>query len=283
MWTKLWQNFLTNPAVIDFIIEDIKQNADLSLDTFEIWPWKCALTRELVKIKPDLKVFEKDETLKKYLKECVKEENIIMGDFLEADISKYVKWEKFNAVWNLPYYITSPIFRKLVLVWGQMKNLDEVRWKVGCQEDAKKINQRGELSDNSLNNSQISMQYWIFMIQKEVWEKIKTDTKNKSMLWYLLNLNHKITYLKTVPPEDFSPPPKVDSCLVRFEYTGANPDIDPNRLFQILSLITPIKKKTLWKIQKILEKQWKKLEVPEDLKNKRIHELSYDEIKKIKI
>jgi len=39
MWTKLWQNFLTNPAVIDFIIEDIKQNADLSLDTFEIWPW----------------------------------------------------------------------------------------------------------------------------------------------------------------------------------------------------------------------------------------------------
>ena len=247
MWTKLWQNFLTNPAVIDFIIEDIKQNADLSLDTFEIWPWKCALTRELVKIKPDLKVFEKDESLKKYLKECVKEENIIMGDFLEADISKYVKWEKFNAVWNLPYYITSPIFRKLVLQKAPY------------------------------------MQYWIFMIQKEVWEKIKTDAKNKSMLWYLLNLNHKITYLKTIPPEDFSPPPKVDSCLVRFEYTGANPDIDPNRLFEILSLITPIKKKTLWKIQKILEKQWKILEIPGDLKTKRVHQLSYDEIKKIKL
>ena len=245
MWTRLWQNFLTNPAVIDFIIEDIKQNADLSLDTFEIWPWKCALTRELAKIKTNLKVFEKDEKLKDYLTECVKEENIIMWDFLQADISKYINWERFNAIGNLPYYITSPIFRKLVL------------------------------------QKKPHMQYWIFMIQKEVWEKIKTDTKNKSMLWYLLNLNHKITYLKTIPPEDFSPPPKVDSCLVRFEYTWANPNINPEELFELLSVITPIKKKTLGKIQKILEKQWKILKIPEELKSKRVHQLTYEEIMQI--
>ena len=245
MWTKLWQNFLVNPAIIDFIIEDIKSYADLNLDTFEIGPWKCALTKELVKIVPDLKVFEKDESLKKYLIQCVKPENIIFWDFLKVDLKNYISSFAFNVVGNLPYYITSPIFRKLVL------------------------------------QKQPYMQYWIFMIQKEVGEKIKTDAKNKSMLWYLLNLNHKITYLKTVPPEDFSPPPKVDSCLVRFEYTGTNQDIDPDKLFKLLSLITPIKKKTLWKIQKLLEKQGKTLIIPEELKSKRFHELTYDEIKAI--
>ena len=275
MWTKLWQNFLTNPSVIDFIIEDIKQNADLSLDSFEIWPWKWALTRELVKIKPDLKVFEKDESLKKYLKECVRQENIIMWDFLKVDISKYVKWNKFNAIWNLPYYITSPIFRKLV----QIREDEEDKIE-NNKNDISKTSQK-YLNPQNLQKSP-NLQYWIFMVQKEVWEKIKTDAKNKSMLWYLLNLNHKISYLKTIPPEDFSPPPKVYSCLVRFEYTGANSDIDPNWLFELLSLINPVKKKTLWKIQKILEKQWKILKIPKELSTKRIHQLSYDEIKLIK-
>ncbi len=247
MGTKLWQNFLINPLIIDFIIQDIKENADLNDFTFEIWPWKCALTKELVKIKPDLVVFEKDENLKDYLLKCLSSENIIMWDFLEADLSKFVKWKKFNAIGNLPYYITSPILRKLVL------------------------------------QKQPYMNYGIFMIQKEVWDKIKTDAKNKSMLWYLLNLNHKITYLKTVPAEDFSPPPKVDSCLVRFEYTGANPDINPEYLFNLLTLITPIRKKTLWKIQKLLEKQGKYLEIPSNLLNKRIHELSYTELKSLKL
>jgi len=245
MWTKLGQNFLVNPAVIDFIISDIKAHADLLLDTFEIGPWKCALTSHLVKIKPDLKVFEKDESLKLFLIKCVKEENIIMWDFLEANLEDYIKTNWFNAIGNLPYYITSPILRKLVLQKNPMK-------------------------------------YWIFMIQKEVWEKIKTNATNKSMLWYLLNLNHKISYLKTVPSSDFSPPPKVESCLVRFEYIWGN-NIDPNWLFNLLSLLTPFKKKTLWKIQKLLLKQWKKLVIPEYLKWKRIHQLTYDDIKQIKI
>jgi 16S rRNA A1518/A1519 N6-dimethyltransferase RsmA/KsgA/DIM1 with predicted DNA glycosylase/AP lyase activity len=56
------------------------------------------------------------------------------------------------------------------------------------------------------------------MIQKEVGEKIKTNASKKSMLWFLLNFNYKITYLRTVPAKDFSPLPKVDSCLVKFDY-----------------------------------------------------------------
>ena len=246
MWTRLWQNFLTNPSVIDFIIEQVKNNTDKNYETIEIGPWKCALTKDLVKIHPNLKVFEKDESFKEILKNCVKEENIFMWDFLSAKLDEIIQTGFFYAVWNLPYYITSPIFRKLT------------------NPENKKI-----------------MKWWIFMIQKEVWEKIKTNATKKSLLWFLLNLNYEINYLKTIPASDFSPPPKVDSCLVSFSYHWKNKDIDAKKLFEILTLLWSYKNKTLWKIEKLLEKQWKQIKIPDNLKNKRLHELDWDEIRQI--
>lgn len=245
MGTYLWQNFLTNPSVIDFIIEQVKKNTHWNLDCFEIWPGKCALTKELVKIKPDLKVFEKDKTFYEHLQKCVKKENIFIWDFLDANLDKIIQSDFFYAFWNLPYYITSPIFRKIT------------------------------------NLKSKTMSWWIFMIQKEVWEKIKTDAKKKSMLWFLLNLNYEIKYLKTIPSTDFSPPPKVDSCLVSFSYHGKNKDIKFDSLFELLSFINAYKNKTLWKIQKLAEKQWKKFNIPENLQSKRFYQLNWEEIKKI--
>ena len=246
MWTYLWQNFLNNEDIIDFIIETAQENADKNIDTIEIWPWKCALTKKLVAVFPQLKLFEKDETFYELLQNCVKKENIIMWDFLSADLGKHLKWDFFNAFWNLPYYITSPIFRKLTNPANQPK-----------------------------------MKYGIFMIQKEVWEKIKTDAGKKSMLWFLLNFNYDIKYLKTVPAKDFTPPPKVDSCLVSFQYTGNKISWDFEKLNELLKIMMMYKKKSLWKIKKILEKQWKKFDLPEELLEKRMHQLSWEEIEKI--
>ena len=243
MWTYLWQNFLNNQEVIDFIVDDIKKNADLSLNSIEIWPWKWALTKYLNFIE-NLKVFEKDETFYELLQKYVKKENIIMWDFLSADLEKHIKTNFFNAFWNLPYYITSPIFRKLT-----------------HPENKKK------------------MKYWIFMIQKEVWEKIKTDAGKKSMLYFLLNYNYKITYLKTVPAEDFDPAPKVDSCLVWFEYHWKNENIDFEKFQKLLTILTAYKRKTLWKIHKILEKQNKEFYITDEISKKRIQELTWEDIK----
>jgi len=89
------------------------------------------------------------------------------------------------------------------------------------------------------------MKYGIFMIQKEVGEKIQTKASKKSMLWFLLNMNYDINYLKTVPAKDFTPAPKVDSCLVEFVYHGKNEDIDFKQLFDFLTILTAYKKKTL--------------------------------------
>jgi 16S rRNA A1518/A1519 N6-dimethyltransferase RsmA/KsgA/DIM1 with predicted DNA glycosylase/AP lyase activity len=247
MWTYLGQNFLNNEEIIDFIVKTVENNSDKNLDTIEIWPWKCALTKKLVKIFPQLKLFEKDENFYEILQKCVKKENIIMWDFLSANLSKYLKWDFFNAFGNLPYYITSPIFRKLTH------------------------------SDNYPK-----MKYGIFMIQKEVWEKIKTNASKKSMLWFLLNFNYDIEYLKTVPAKDFTPPPKVDSCLVSFKYVWNKISWDFEKLNELLKIMMMYKKKSLWKIKKILEKQWKKFDLPDELLNKRMHQLSWEEIEKIK-
>jgi len=277
MGTYLWQNFLNNEEVIDFIVQTAKENTDKNLDTIEIWPWKCALTRKLVQLFPNLIVFEKDESFYDILKKCVKEENIKMWDFLSADLEKYIKTDFFNAFWNLPYYITSPIFRKLTRIGKDEKRIGK--------DNNNQINNEKWSNYQSSKSPKIStspiMKYWIFMIQKEVGEKIKTDASKKSMLWFLLNFNYNVKYLRTVPAKDFTPPPKVDSCLVSFEYTWNKINWEFEKLEEFLKIMMMYKKKTLWKIQKILQKQWKKFDLPEELLNKRIHELSWEEIEKI--
>jgi len=247
MWTYLWQNFLNNEDIIDFIVSKADENTEKNLDTIEIWPWKCALTKKLVQVFPNLKLFEKDTSFYELLQDCVKKEHIIMWDFLSVNLQEHIKTDYFNAFWNLPYYITSPIFRKLTNPENKVK-----------------------------------MKYGIFMIQKEVWEKIKTDANKKSMLWFLLNFNYDIKYLITVPAKDFTPAPKVDSCLVSFEYTGNKISWDFKKLNELLKIMMMYKKKSLGKIKKILEKQWKKFELSDGLENMRMHQLSWEEIEKIK-
>lgn len=238
MSTYLGQNFLNNPKVLDFIVQDIKNFANKQISSIEIGPGKAALTQHLSFIK-NLKVFEKDLSFKEHLEKFMDKQNIIFWDFLSAKLEEHLKWEFYNAFWNLPYYITSPIFRKL------------------CDP-----------------NASVKMEYWIFMIQKEVWEKIQTSAVKKSMLRFLLNYNYKIEYLKTVPAKDFSPAPKVESCLVRFSYHRENLHLDFAKFEKLMWLFNSYKRKTLQKIQKILEKQGKKFQIPENVKQKRIHELN---------
>ena len=252
MSTYLGQNFLKNEEIIDFIVEQV-DSMEKSIPTIEIWPWKCALTKKLSEKIENLKVFEKDESFFDLLQKCVKKENIIMWDFLSAELKKYIKWDFYNAFWNLPYYITSPIFRKLV---------NDTSYKYTFESEPK-------------------LKSGVFMIQKEVWEKIKTNTSKKSVLWFILNFEYKIEYLKTVPAKDFDPAPKVDSCLVRFDYVWKKISWDFEKLNDFLKLMMMYKKKSLWKIQKILKKQWKTFELTSDLLQKRVHELSWEDIEKI--
>ena len=95
----------------------------------------------------------------------------------------------------------------------------------------------------------------MFLIQKEVAQKIATNAKKKSYLRRLLNNMYVVEYLFTVPPGAFSPPPKVDSAVVALRRKDAVEMQDMEPVLAFLDLVGPYTRKTLGKIQKIYEKQ----------------------------
>lgn len=253
MCTYLWQNFLTDSTIQNYITKKVQNIYERNqLDCIiEIWPGKWAITKKIHNISKNFFVIEKDETMKDILETMLDKNQIIFEDILSADIDKIIQNKQINPtktliVWNLPYYITSPIFRKLFANWEQ--------------------------------------KYfgWFFMIQNEVWNKIKTDADKKSFLWRLLNYSYNVNYCKTVWPKSFNPAPKVKSCLVEFSQKEETVDIQFTKIFEFLDLYSSFSRKTLWAINKILKKQKKHtFNVPENLNWKRLEELLWEDLKSI--
>ena len=245
MSTYLWQNFLTDSTIRHWIADKAQdfyiKNRCKTL--IEIWPGKWSITKLILDISPDFVLFEKDETLKEILEGVVaKKENwtvkIIRWDVLEWDLEQF-EWKKNQTfvVWNLPYYITSPILRKFF--WSG----------------------KGEFAG------------WLFMVQDEVWQKLRFDAGKKSYLYRILNYAYEVQYLKTVPAKAFSPAPKVKSCLIWLVKKDKVPNIKFEDLIRFLDLFSPYSRKTLWKISKMISKKWGSFVIPENLSNKRLEEL----------
>ncbi len=214
----------------------------------EIWPWKWAITKKIKDISNNFFVIEKDMVMKQYLSQILDEKQIIFSDILQTEISDFIDIDPSNIliVWNLPYYITSPIFRKFFAQWTQ-----KYFW-------------------------------WFFMIQDEVGHKIETVSNKKSYLWWLVNYAYEVIYCKTVWQKSFNPAPKVKSCLVEFCKKEYIEDISFDFLCKFLDLYSPFSRKTLWAINKILEKQWKEMfNIPEFIQKKRLEELDFIDMEKL--
>jgi len=126
------------------------------------------------------------------------------------------------------------------------------------------------------------------MLQDEVGQKIKSDAVKKSYLRWLLNYGYDITYLKMVPAKAFSPAPKIKSCLVKCEIRNMKCKIKWNSLIEFLDLYSGFSRKTLGAIEKIIAKKLQKncvklqnFRIPEDLKKKRLEELSREDLTEI--
>jgi 16S rRNA (adenine1518-N6/adenine1519-N6)-dimethyltransferase len=95
----------------------------------------------------------------------------------------------------------------------------------------------------------------VFLIQKEVADKIKTDAPKKSYLWWLVNNYYTIDYLFIVKPKSFRPPPKVDSAVITFT-RKEKPELDEmSGLITFLDHVSYMKRKTLGAIQKKASKK----------------------------
>jgi len=175
---RFGQNFLTDKAIINSLIEAISPQPDDLM--VEIGPGLGALTQPLLTKLNHLHVVEIDRDIIQWMqnfyptdKICIHNSDVLKFDFTQIG-------QRIRIVGNLPYNISSPILFRLL-------------------ENTKQI---------------IDMH---FMLQKEVVERMVAlpSTPEYGRLSVMLQYRLKMEYLITVPPEAFEPAPKVESAFVR--------------------------------------------------------------------
>ncbi|MBC8204040.1 ribosomal RNA small subunit methyltransferase A [bacterium] len=166
----------------------------------EIGPGRGILTDYILKKGADLICCEIDQRMVEVLKHRFEEGakfRIIHQDILELDLEEIFPGEKYQAVGNLPYHLTSGILFKFF-------NYIRKSWDMG----------------NILNVSSLTV-----MIQKEVADRILS--KPGGSLWSILSIFSDLystrEKLLDVPPEVFRPKPKVDSAFIKFSFRNTYP------------------------------------------------------------
>lgn len=185
----LGQHFLKDEEIAEKIANTLSLNGYSNV--LEIGPGTGVLTKYLLAKPIQLKAMELDRESIAYLKNDFSLENldrqlnlkdfeIIEGDFLKYNLTDLFKGENFAITGNFPYNISTQIVFKTL----------ELRERIP------------EFSG---------------MFQKEVAQRICAQEGNKTygILSVLVQAFYKAEYLFTVGPEVFSPPPKVESGVLR--------------------------------------------------------------------
>lgn len=173
----LGQHFLNNEEVAYNIVNAIKSE---NKNILEIGPGMGVLTKYLLE-KQDLNfsVVEIDDESVVYLQRHYPQLQIFATDFLQMNLAQHYSKE-VTIIGNFPYNISSQILFKV------LENKDLVTELVG-------------------------------MFQKEVAERVAAQPGKKmyGILSVLLQAFYDIEYLFTVDENQFTPPPKVKSGVIR--------------------------------------------------------------------
>ena len=178
----LGQHFLVNEAILKTIISA----AELSPEdlVIEIGPGLGILTSELAQNAGNIIAIELDSKLASRLKRKPSLPNnvtVINADILKIKLSYLIEGRNsYKVVANIPYYITSPILQYFI----------EASPKPSLM---------------------------VVMVQKEVGETIVAKPGEMTVLSVSLQVYSKPKIIAYVPAQDFYPPPKVDSAIVRFD------------------------------------------------------------------
>ena len=178
---KLGQHFLKDHSIAKRIIELSYIKSGVTV--VEVGPGWGALTDLLAECSEQLLLIEKDEMLaQKLQKRFGKKHNIriFTGDVRSFDMRKLMDGEltAYKVVSNLPYYAASRIISHFLK--AEHKPIDMV-----------------------------------VMVQKEVAENIAASPGSMRFLSLLVQSQAKTEILFNVPPVAFSPPPKVQSTVLR--------------------------------------------------------------------
>ena len=117
MSKKLGQNFLIKRGIVDEIVKA----ADLhdGEPVLEIGPGIGTLTQGLAQSGANVTAIELDTRLLEVLDTTLAQYGnvkIVHGDVLKLDVPSIMNHEPFKVVANLPYYITTPIIERLVVM-----------------------------------------------------------------------------------------------------------------------------------------------------------------------
>lgn len=206
------QNFLIDEDVYEQIITtaDLKKQDTV----LEIGPGLGTLTNYLSDQAKRVVAVELDKKLFNLLQDRFRDSNIevINEDILSRPVRDLGIKPPYKVVANIPYNITSAIFKKFLV------------------DDAQPVSMT-------------------LLVQKEIGERVTAKPGQLSILGISVQLYSTPTYVATVPAKAFEPAPKVDSCIVKLEKIHTFPfkDIEEKFFWRVIKIGFSAKRKKLQK------------------------------------
>ncbi len=211
---KLGQNFLADPAAARAIVDALGNLSECTV--LEIGPGEGAITDLLAPRTQQLIAVEIDRELAPALRRRFADRpnvRIVESDILDVDFAELLRDGKVRVVGNLPYYITTDILLYLLAAHPHFENI-------------------------------------VIMVQREVAERIAATPGNSEYgsLSAMVQLYATVENLFTLPPEAFTPPPKVHSSVLRLTIAPrfAELGVEPQPFLRFLRAAFAQKRKTLW-------------------------------------
>lgn len=177
------QNFLVDKNMLDAMVRSMElQDGEQIL---EVGPGTGVLTRILVEAGCQLTSVETDKKLYKYVSENIIADNfsLVFGDACRVNYNDIIDFTKdYRCIANLPYAISSVFIAKMTLLKKPPTEM-------------------------------------FFLLQKEMAERFsaKPHTKKYGSLTVRAGVLYDSKILRTVPPQVFHPPPKVDSAFIQMK------------------------------------------------------------------
>ena len=182
---SLSQNFLTDPVVLDTIVEAAELEAGDNV--VEIGPGLGVLTRRLLAAGASVLAVEVDPRLVEYLRRelyGVDRFELIEADALSLHPREMFPGEPFKVVANIPYHITSPLLHAFL---------------------------EGDRPPETT----------VLLVQLEVAERVAAPPGRTSYLSVFAQNVADVEIVARVPAEAFEPAPAVDSAVLRLRRRDA--------------------------------------------------------------
>jgi 16S rRNA (adenine1518-N6/adenine1519-N6)-dimethyltransferase len=221
---RFGQHFLVDEGVLQRIADVVRLQPDDQL--LEIGPGPGALTSYLYGDAGRYVAVELDRDMIAPLRARFPDLDLISADILRVDLGALLDPPGWRLVGNLPYNISSPLLLKL---FQQLPRIQDMH----------------------------------FMFQRELGERIGASPGSKSWgrLGVLTQYYCEVESLFDVPPEAFSPPPKVHSQVVRLVPRTLPVPVNLENFNRVLQLAFSSRRKRIANGLKDLEIDWQQVAV----------------------